>query len=159
MDEPRYALRAANPEDYDPIASVVNEWWGRAVLPALPRLFLDHFHRTSFVAESTESRALAGFLIGLLSPSQPEEAYIHFVGVAPGARRSGLARTLYERFFELAGRDGRTMVHAVTAPVNKGSIAFHRSMGFAVRGPLSGYNGPGRSLMVFERTLVRREMS
>jgi hypothetical protein len=41
----------------------------------------------------------------------------------------------------------------VTAPVNSGSIAFHRSMGFAVAGPVIDYNGPGRDLVVFERAL------
>jgi ribosomal protein S18 acetylase RimI-like enzyme len=149
-------IRTARPDDYDAIAALVEDWWGRPILPALPRLFLDHFHRTSFVAES--AHGLDGFLIGLLSPSQPDEAYIHFIGVAPVARRGGLARTLYTGFFELARHEGRTVVRAVTAPVNEASIAFHRSMGFAVRGPVVGYNGPGTSLMVFERGLVSREM-
>jgi hypothetical protein len=32
---------------------------------------------------------MSGFLIGFMSPSEPDEAYIHFVGVSPGARASG----------------------------------------------------------------------
>ena len=113
---------------------------GRPVAHALPRLFLDHFHATSFVAERDGD--LAGFLVGFLSPSLPDAAYIQFVGVSPRERGSGLARALYERFFALAAADGRRVVRAVTAPVNGGSIAFHTAMGFTVTAPISGYDGP-----------------
>ncbi|MGW4793798.1 N-acetyltransferase family protein [Nonomuraea sp. NPDC004297] len=146
------ALRPATPADYDAVAAVIDDWWGRPILASLPRLFLDHFHRTSLIAEGPGGH-LAGFLIGILSPSLPHEAYIHFVGVSPGARKSGLARTMYERFFDLARDDGRRVVKAVTAPVNATSIAFHSRMGFEADGPLPGYNGPGTTLVTFTRTL------
>ncbi len=144
-------LRAATAADYDRIAAVIDDWWGRPVSHALPRLFLDHFHTTSTVAEADGD--LAGFLIGFLSPSLPDAAYIHFVGVHPDHRRSGLARVLYERFFELAAADSRTVVRAVTAPVNERSIAFHRALGFTVSDPVPGYDGPGDVKVRFERPL------
>ncbi|HEX4290839.1 MAG TPA: GNAT family N-acetyltransferase, partial [Trebonia sp.] len=74
-------LRTATPADYDSIAAVVDDWWGRPVRHILPRLFLDHFHATSAIAEAGDG--LAGFLIGILSPSLPDVAYIHFIGVHP----------------------------------------------------------------------------
>jgi ribosomal protein S18 acetylase RimI-like enzyme len=143
--------RPARPADYDVIATAVDGWWGRPILAALPRLFLDHFHRTSLVID--EPAGLVAFLIGILSPAEPDQAYIHFAGVAPHARRHGLARLLYTEFFAMARADGRSTVSAVTAPVNTGSISFHRAMGFAVTGPVPGYNGPGQDLMVFTRAL------
>jgi len=145
------AVRAARPADYDAIAAVADAWWGRPIVGVLPRLFLDHFHGTSLVAE--RDAALAGFLVGFLSPSRASEAYIHFVGVAPHLRRTGLAGDLYARFFALAEGHGRTAVSAVTSPVNTGSIAFHRRMGFAVAGPVQDYNGPGHDLVAFRREL------
>jgi len=144
-------VRAADPADYDRIVAVVDEWWGRPVGHALPRLFLDHFHDTSFVAEADAD--LAGFLVGFLSPSLPDAAYIHFVGVNPRFRGNGLARLLYERFFRLATAGGRSVVKAVTAPVNSASIAFHTALGFSVTGPVPGYDGPSDVKMVFERRL------
>ncbi len=60
---------------------------------------------------------------------------------------------LYTEFFALARAEGWTTVSAVTAPVNTGSIAFHRAMGFAVTGPLADYDGPGQDLVHFERAL------
>ncbi|MET7397949.1 N-acetyltransferase [Dactylosporangium sp. NPDC005572] len=144
-------IRPAQAADYDAIAAVVDDWWGRPILAGLPRLFLDHFHRTSLVAES--AAGLRGFLVGILSPSEPDEAYIHFVGVHPGTRSQGLARTLYERFFALAKEHDRRVVRAITSPVNEASIAFHRRMGFTVGGPVAGYNGPGRDLVTFARDL------
>jgi ribosomal protein S18 acetylase RimI-like enzyme len=143
--------RMARPGDYDAIAAVLDDWWGRPVLAALPRLFLDHFHRTSLVVDGPEGPL--AFLIGILSPSQPDRAYIHFVGVCPAARSRGLARQLYEEFFVLARTDGRRVVNAITAPVNSGSIAFHRALGFTVSGPVADYEGPGRDYMLFERRL------
>jgi ribosomal protein S18 acetylase RimI-like enzyme len=144
-------IRQARPEDYDAIAAVVDDWWGRPVLPSLPRLFLQLFYRTSLVVDGADGPD--GFLCGIMSPSDSDRAYIHFVGVAPAARQSGLGRQLYEEFFLLARADGRSVVSAVTSPVNAGSIAFHESMGFTVTGPVADYHGPGRDLIVFERDL------
>jgi ribosomal protein S18 acetylase RimI-like enzyme len=141
----------ARPEDYDQIAAVVDDWWGRPILGSLPRMYLQLFWRTSLVVDGQAGPD--AFLVGILSPSDAESAYIHFVGVAPHARQRGLGRTLYEEFFGLARSDGRSMVTAVTSPVNAGSIEFHRSMGFTVTGPVPGYHGPGRDLMLFERRL------
>jgi len=91
--------------------------------------------------------------VAFLSPSLPDSAYIHFVGVDPVHRGAGLARTLYERFFDLASRSGRVRVTAITSPVNTDSIAFHERMGFTVRGPVYDYNQPGTAHMIFERNL------
>jgi ribosomal protein S18 acetylase RimI-like enzyme len=145
-------LRTATPADYDAVAAVVDDWWGRPVRHMLPRLFLDHFHATSTIAEAGGD--LAGFLVGFLSPSLPGAAYIHFVGVHPGHRRGGLARVLYERFFALATADGRTVVRAVTGPANARSIAFHTALGFTVSDPVPGYDGPGDVKVRFERSLT-----
>jgi ribosomal protein S18 acetylase RimI-like enzyme len=151
MPDQPVPTRMARPGDYDSIAAVVNNWWGRDVLPAIPRLFLDHFHRTSLIVDGLGGPI--AFLVGILSPSQPDDAYIHFVGVSPAARHRGVARQLYDEFFVLARADGRRVVSAITAPVNAGSIAFHRSLGFDVTGPVPDYEGPGRHYMLFRRSL------
>jgi L-amino acid N-acyltransferase YncA len=120
------------------------------VLPLLPRLFLDHFGASSLVAEDPQ---LCGFLVGFLSPTLLDEGYVHFVGVSPTARGTGLGRTLYERFLAAATADGRRVVRAVTSPGNQASIAFHRAMGFTVEGPVEGHNGPGTAYVLFSRHL------
>lgn len=148
-------LRSLTPDDYEPILSVVDAWWGRPIAGSLPRLFFDHFHTTSFVA-STDAVPLAGFLVGFLSPSVITDAYIHFVGVSPDARGEGVGRRLYEAFFDLAAADGRTRVTAITATVNERSIAFHRAMGFAVSEPIVAYDGPGKDMVKFSRALSGR---
>jgi ribosomal protein S18 acetylase RimI-like enzyme len=145
------SARRARPGDYDAIAAIVDEWWGRPVLGLLPRLFLDHFCHTSLIVDGPAGPL--AFLIGILSPAQPDQAYIHLVGVAPSARQQGLARLLYEEFFALARADGRRGVSAVTSPGNDASVRFHAALGFAVTGPVAGYHGPGRDRIVFRRTL------
>ena len=93
---------------------------------------------------------MSGFLVGIVSPSELDQAYIHFVGVCPQARNNGLARTLYDEFFQIARSHNRRVVKAVTSPASQASKAFHRCLGFAVSGPTSDYNGSGRDLVINE---------
>ena len=151
MNPDDIGLRTATAADYDQIIAVVDDWWGRPIRHALARVFLDHFHATSTIAESDGE--LAGFLIGFLSPSEPDAAYIHFVGVHPGLRGNGLARVLYERFFALAAANDRAVVTAITAPQNTGSIAFHTAMGFTVTPPIPDYDGRDSPKVLFQRRL------
>jgi len=124
-------FRRPIPADYERVMGVMVAWWdGRDLRPLLPKIFFEHFRSTSLVVEHEDE--LIGFLVGFLCPDHDEEAYLHFVGVDPAWRRSGLASDLYRRFFALARANGRTVVRAVTGPVNTGSIVFHTSLGFAV---------------------------
>ena len=146
------AIRHPEPDDHARVAAVVDDWWGgRRMREMLPRLFFVHFTDTSFVAE--DERELVGFLIGFLSQSRSDEAYIHFVGVHPKLRGGGLGRELYERFFAAAGANGRSLVRAVTSPVNEGSILFHRQMGFETERVAENYDGSGEDRMLFVRRL------
>lgn len=129
MSETNLNLRHAEASDYAPIISVINDWWGgRQMADMLPKLFFVHFRDTSFVIEREGERV--AFLIGFQSQTDPEQAYIHFVGVHPDYRKDGLGRQLYERFFEAARARGCKVVRCVTSPVNKTSIGFHLKMGF-----------------------------
>lgn len=65
---PQPLIRKAAPRDYDRIITVIDAWWGRPISLALPRLFLDHFHETSLIAEHHDD--LAGFLVGFLAESR-----------------------------------------------------------------------------------------
>lgn len=124
-------IRNIEPSDYSVIISVVNEWWGgRNMVEMLPRLFFVHFRQTSFVAEL--SGTTVGFLVGFISQTFTNEAYIHFVGVHPDFRKMGIGMALYERFFEAVRKYGCYIVRCVTSPVNKGSFLFHQRMGFSI---------------------------
>ncbi|MFB7718978.1 GNAT family N-acetyltransferase [Nocardia sp. NPDC056100] len=142
------AIRRAAAADYDAIIGVVDGWWGRPVTTALPRLFLEHFAHTSLIAE--RDGVLAGFLIGFVSPDDPRAAYIHFAGIDPDHRGTGLARDLYNRFIAAAKSDGREVIRAITSPNNVASIAFHKALGFDVGGPIMDYNGPHKDMVTFE---------
>lgn len=147
-------IRHAHPSDYGRVIQHVNAWWGgREMAPMLPSLFFLHFEGTSFVAEDEEGKLVA-FLIGFLSQSVSDEAYIHFVGVAPAQRGSGLGRELYERFFEAARVHGRTLVRCVSSPANTDSVAFHEALGFAIERVAVDYDGPGEDRILFAKQLA-----
>ncbi len=125
-----HAFRRPTEADHPRIVGVVDDWWGgRRLRHLLPRLWLQHFTGTSWIAETPEGR-LAGFLIGFISPDRPDEAYIHLAATHPSRRRQGLGRTLYERFIDDVRAHGVRKVTAITWPGNKASLAFHQAMGF-----------------------------
>lgn len=129
-EAPEIRYRRPTEADHRSIVMVVNDWWGgRQMDVLLPRLWLQHFSGTSWLGETADGR-LAGFLIGFLSPDQPEVAYCHMIAANPNLRQRGIGTELYERFFADARVGGRTRVVAVTWPGNRASIAFHRALGF-----------------------------
>jgi GNAT superfamily N-acetyltransferase len=154
-------IRPLAPVDCEYITTVIDDWWGgRQVRANIPRLFFEHFNTTSFAIGPIGKPE--AFLIGFVSQSQPHLAYIHFVGVDPTARKHGLGRRLYERFFELARTKGCTEIQCITSPVNTGSIAFHRRMGFSLlegTGVVDGFPvtlnhaGEGQHRVRFQRLL------
>ncbi|MDH5729427.1 MAG: GNAT family N-acetyltransferase [Gammaproteobacteria bacterium] len=124
-----YTIRNLHTDDYNSVISVIKEWWGgRDLQDMLPKLFFVHFSDTSFIAEYDGK--LLGFVIGFVSQAYDDEAYIHFAGVSPISRKKGIARSLYETFFEVVKNRGCKKVTCVTSPVNKTSISFHMHMGF-----------------------------
>jgi GNAT superfamily N-acetyltransferase len=124
-------LRNTQPSDHRRIIHVLKDWWGgRDLTWMLPKLFLLHFNNTSFVIEKGDE--LIAFLIGFLSPAKPKEGYIHFVGVHPDYRGIGMGKLLYNRFFEICKEHERDTIRSCTSPVNKGSIYFHKKIGFDI---------------------------
>ncbi|RAS87272.1 GNAT family N-acetyltransferase [Priestia endophytica] len=124
-------IRLVQGSDYYVISPLINDWWnGRKMSDMLPKLFFDHFKNTSFIAE--EEGEIIGFLIGFLSQSYSNEAYIHFVGIHPEHRGKGIGRQLYNQFFDVIKQHGRSIIRCVTSPVNKDSIAYHTKMGFEI---------------------------
>ena len=165
MPAEQLAVRHPTASDHPRLQRALAGWWGdlggeagrleRSLL--LPRLFLQHFAGTSFIAEQPDG-SIAAFLIGFRSQSQPDVAYIHFVAVAPELRRLKLATRLYERFAREQHEAGARLVRSCTSPSNTTSQAFHRGLGFTldpsetiVGGvPVQrDYDGPGLDRVTF----------
>ncbi|MBT8349635.1 MAG: GNAT family N-acetyltransferase [Deltaproteobacteria bacterium] len=153
-----FELRNSTQSDHQRINGVLKVWWGgRDLTWMLPKLFLIHFCNTSFVIEKDE--ALIAFLIGFLSPSRVKEGYIHFAGVHPDFRGIGIGEYLYDRFFGICKASSRNIIRACTSPVNKGSIEFHKKIGFNIsdgNAEIDGiqvtldYNKPNDPKVLFE---------
>jgi ribosomal protein S18 acetylase RimI-like enzyme len=158
------AFRRPHPEDHRRLAGVIDEWWGgRRMRALLPRLWLEHFAGTSWVAEDPAGR-LAGFVVAFVSPDDPSTGYVHMLATDPNRRRRGLGRALYERAFEDLRSRGARRVTAITWPGNRGSVAFHRAVGFRLDDgpgtqPIYGvpthvdHDGEGEDRVVFVREL------
>ncbi|MFE6973035.1 GNAT family N-acetyltransferase [Streptomyces sp. NPDC057682] len=142
--------------------AVLDRWWGglkgeagareRALL--LPRLYFQHFTTTSFLVERPDGE-LAAFLVGFLSQTEPDVAYVHFVGVDPALHGEGIGRALYHAFFRLARAHGRRYAHCVTSPENTVSQAFHARLGFVAAPVRPDYDGPGLDRVTFVADLAK----
>ena len=155
------AWRSATALDAGPIAAAIETWWARHLRHFVHPLFLEHFGDTCFVVE--HDGRLVAFLVGMLSQTHPDSAYVHFMGVHPDYRRLGLGRELYERFFALVRARGRTVVVAETGAFNTHSVLFHRSLGFEFEGgdemvdgvPIThDLHGTGDDVVLFTRRVA-----
>ena len=148
------AFRRPTEAGYPAISRVLDDWWGgRKIDVLLPRLWLQHFTGTSWLAETEDGR-LAGILVGFMSPDHADVAYCHLIATNPNLRGRGLGRALYERFFADARKAGRERVIAITWPANRLSLAFHRALGFEVQGGTGSqnlYGTPSQAGYDFER--------
>jgi ribosomal protein S18 acetylase RimI-like enzyme len=143
-------------EDHLRVLAVLEKWWGglkgeagakeRALL--LPRLYFQHFTTTSYLVEG-DGGQMAAFLVGFLSQTDAETAYVHFVGVDPALHGQGIGRALYRAFFALARSHGRRYVHCITSPGNTASQAFHARLGFTTSAVKPDYDGPGLDRVAF----------
>lgn len=150
------AARHLAEDDHLRVLAVLDSWWGglkgeagsveRALL--LPRLYFQHFTSTGFLVER-DGGEVAAFLVGFLSQTEPEAAYVHFVGVDPALHGQGVGRALYEAFFALARSHGRRYVHCITSPENTASRAFHTRLGFTASAVKPDYDGPGLDRVAF----------
>ena len=164
LDRSAVRFRRPTEADHAPIVALVDEWWGgRRMRDLLLRLWFQHFTGTSWIAEDSDGELL-GFLVGFVSPDDPDTAYVHMIATNPNRRRHGLGSALYRRFFDDVARRGVRRVKAITWPGNRVSVGFHRSMGFRiVEGPgsqnlygtpaIPDYDGDGEDRAVFVREL------
>ena len=94
-------IRHLEQRDYDPVITVIDEWWdGRKMSHLLPRIVFIRFRPTSFAVE--EGGNVIGFLTGFVSQTDPEQAYIHslaftqcIAGAVWAANFTSTSSTLY----------------------------------------------------------------
>ena len=147
-------------EDFDQVLAELDQFWEHDRAAALhhPTVIYE-FGNSAFVIK--EDANVLAYLFGFLSQTEPA-AYVHLLAVRRGYRRQGLANRLYAHFEQFARYRGCSRLKAITSPVNKLSIDFHKSIGMLPSGEpdsrglpvVKDYAGPGRDRVVFLKYLV-----
>jgi GNAT superfamily N-acetyltransferase len=148
------ALRI-DPADIADLRTVLDDharYWGERDLRALHlSALVQEFGSTCLVARSEDG--IHGYVIGFVTPDRT--GYVHLIATRDDARGTGLGRRPYGAFSEAARRQGAVRLKAITSVGDKGSIGFHRSLGFEVH-VAENYSGPGEPRVVFTRDLPFR---
>lgn len=135
-----FGARRLDEEDHLPVLAVLDSWWGGLKGPAgakerallLPRLYFQHFTSTSFVVER-DNGEMAAFLIGFLSQTEPEAAYVHFVGVDPALHGRASDVRCTGRSSRSSGNTGA--VTSPASPARRTRRRRHSTRGSASRPP------------------------
>ncbi len=125
-------------------------------------LFCKFFSNTCFVYEV--DKQIQAFILGFISQVDPTLSYIHLIAVDPDFQRHGIARKLYEHFFNTARNFGALEVRLIVNPDNPISLGFHKSLGFStsIKGThilidgvdsAKDYNGPGIHMVPMRRPI------
>lgn len=157
-------IRTANAADYGTILQAAEDWElkeadGGYIQP----FFVHQFRETVFIAE--ETGRVVGFLLGLVSQSDPDAGYVHLVACDPACRQQGVASALYGAFAAKVTQMGCCRLVAVVHPENEDAMCFHQRLGFRrLRGPsapetrdrpdvVKDYAGPGQHRVVLVKDL------
>ncbi|MEV8433307.1 GNAT family N-acetyltransferase [Streptomyces sp. HUAS 31] len=141
------------PADVNDLHQVLEDharYWGERDLRALHQpVLVREFGATCLVARAEDG--IRGYLLGFVTPDHT--GYVHLIATRDDSRGSGLGRRLHTRFAEVARGQGAVRLKAITSVTNEGSIAFHRTLGFDAD-VVEDYDGPGRPMVVFTRTMT-----
>ncbi len=150
MTTETHAAEPATIADLQAIVAALTDFWGkREVLGLHHALFVHEFGDTARVIRG--AGGVLAYLLGFVGPTRT--GYIHVVAVREDRRGDGLARALYADFEGLAHARGARSLKAITRADNRGSIAFHRALGFSAR-EIAGYTATGEPRVLFTRKLT-----
>ncbi|MFF1445599.1 GNAT family N-acetyltransferase [Streptomyces sp. NPDC058295] len=143
-------IAPAGVADFHQVLADHARYWGERDLRSLHLVALvQEFGSTCLVARAEDG--IRGYVFGFVTPAGT--GYVHLIATRDDARGTGVGRRLYAAFAEAAHRHGARRLKAITSVANTGSIAFHRSLGFEAK-IVDDYDGPGRTMAVFDRDLV-----
>ena len=154
--------------DHPGLVALIDDWHGgRRVHAAFGRFLLAHFGSTSLLAETGDGK-VAGYLVGVVSPDRPGDAFVHTAAVNPNLRRRGIGRELYRRFGLLAGARGARRFVVNVWPGDPIAVAFHRALGFEPQTAegamklygtpaLPDYDYPGEDRAIFTRPISEQD--
>jgi GNAT superfamily N-acetyltransferase len=145
--------------DYERVLRELPDYWGDDRVRQLHHpLFVREFPDTVFMIRV--GPMVTAYLLGVIA-REKRYGYVHLAAVRGSHRQRGMARALYEHFFEYCRRRSIYKVKAVTSPVNTHSLLFHKRLGFRLCGEtiehgvpvVKNYGGRGQDRVVMYRNL------
>ncbi|HEX2919789.1 MAG TPA: GNAT family N-acetyltransferase [Bacteroidales bacterium] len=155
-----YRIERCTMNDYNQIIKDICDFWGSDRTLHIHNPYLVHeFGNTAFVIKEREK--VIAYMFGFFSQTE-SCAYVHLLAVREQYQRKGLGEMLYNHFIEIARSKNIKKIKAITKPINKKSVNFHKNrMGMTLLGKpneeginvVEDYSGENEDRVVFERKI------
>jgi len=159
-----YNIRNAEERDFMDIAKLARECKPMSTeRNSIYHIFTKFFSETSLILEQEKDGKIYGFLLGIISQDDPQEAYIHLFCLKDELRGRGFARAIIDKYKEIVKSKGCKKISLITKPINKKAIKFYKKMGFQLVSEndkkkviidgvsaVRDYNGVGEHMVIFE---------
>ncbi|MDI6644831.1 MAG: GNAT family N-acetyltransferase [Methanobacteriaceae archaeon] len=159
-----YNIRNVKEKDFTDIAKLARECKPMSTeRNSIYHIFTKFFQETSLILEKQEDGSICGFLLGLISQNNPNEAYIHLFCLKKELRGQGLAKRIIDKYKKIVKSRGCKKISLITKPINKKAIKFYTTLGFQLVtendekmviinnvSAVKDYNGAGEHMVLFE---------
>jgi len=157
----KYKIRNVIEEDFIKIAKIAKNCSPMTTeRNAIYHLFTKFFKNTSLVVENTGNGNICAFLLGLVSQTNPQNAYIHLLCVDTKFRGKKLAPNLINKFIYIVSKLGSTNISLLSKPSNIKAIKFYNKQGFLSKKTnetleedginiFKDYDGPNEDKIIF----------
>lgn len=146
-------IRPFQPEDIVEVTLIDQAEFGSADYPMFFfRQAYDLFGDMFLVAEGQDG-AIAGYILGGVSCTNTEEAWILSLVVRSTDRKMGHGTSLLRAFLQNVGTRRVRRVKLSVSPANTQAIRFYEQLHFATVERAIDYCGPGESRLIMQRIL------
>ena len=161
-----YNIRNVEERDFIDISKLARECKPMSTeRNSIYHIFTKFFQNTSLILEEKDGK-ICGFLLGLISQNDHQEAYIHLLCLKDELRGRGFAKKIIDKFTKIVKSKGCKKISLITKPVNKKAIRFYKKLGFQLVykndekmviidgvSAVKDYNGAGEHMVIFEYNL------
>ena len=106
------------------------------------------FPATFLIAQKEDDKRPAGYVLGGISPFDPESGLVMKIFVYPEFRRAGVGRIMMKELLKRFSLHGVRSISLTVSPSNMAALSLYESLGFSESGYTRNYFGEGEDRII-----------